>query len=113
MVHNRDIIKPDLKYPEDFVNKVIFGDCMELIKLIPNNSIDVVFTDPPYGLNKNDVRGDVDLSLFYHILPECNRVLKDNSFLLHFLAQSFYHSYLITILLIIFGRLFCIALKEW
>ena len=64
MVKNRDIIKPNLKYPEDSINKIICGDCLELIKLIPNNSIDVVFTDPPYRLNKDGIRGDTDLSLF-------------------------------------------------
>lgn len=47
MVKNRDIIKPNLKYPEDFINKIICGDCLELIKLIPDNSIDAIITDPP------------------------------------------------------------------
>lgn len=25
------------------------GDCLELMKLIPDNFIDMVLTDPPYG----------------------------------------------------------------
>ena len=33
---------------EQFKNKILQGDTMELIKLIPDNSIDVVLTDPPY-----------------------------------------------------------------
>jgi len=79
----------NLKYPEDFINKVICGDCLELIKLIPNNSIDAIITDPPYGLNKNGIRNDVDLSLFYNILPECNRVLKTNGFFITFFSTKF------------------------
>lgn len=89
MVKNRDIIKPNLKYPEDFINKIICGDCLELIHLIPNNSIDVVLTDPPYGLKKDAIRGDADLSLFYNILSECDRILKDNSFFITFFSTKF------------------------
>ncbi len=79
----------NLKYPEDFISKIICGDCLELIKLIPDNSIDAILTDPPYGLSKKGVRGDADLSLFYSILPECNRVLKDNSFFITFFSTKF------------------------
>ena len=27
------------------------GDCLELMKAIPNKSIDLILTDPPYGKN--------------------------------------------------------------
>lgn len=88
LVYQTDI-KRSLKYPDDFVNKIICGDCLELIKLIPDNSIDVIITDPPYGLNKNGVRNDVDLSLFYKVMPECDRVLKENSFFITFFSTKF------------------------
>ena len=78
-----------IKYPEDFINKIICGDCLDLIRLIPNNSIDAVLTDPPYGLKKDGIRGDADLSLFYNILPECNRILKDDSFFITFFSTKF------------------------
>lgn len=79
----------NLRYPEDFINKIICGDCLELIKLIPNNSIDAIITDPPYGLNKNGVRNDADLSLFYNVLPECNRILKSHGFFIAFFSTKF------------------------
>ena len=41
-----------MKYPEEFINKVICADCLEVMKDIPDKSIDLVITDPPYGLNK-------------------------------------------------------------
>ena len=28
------------------------GDCLELLKAIPDNSVDVIWTDPPYGNNR-------------------------------------------------------------
>lgn len=102
----------NLNYPEDFINKIVCGDCLELIKLIPDNSIDAIITDPPYGLNKNGVRNDADLSLFYNVLSECDRVLKDNSFFITFFSTKFCHAYSSTIHSIISGRLFYIILKE-
>jgi len=41
---------------EQFTNKVIQGDCIKEIKKLPDNSVDAIITDPPYGLefmNKN------------------------------------------------------------
>jgi site-specific DNA-methyltransferase (adenine-specific) len=39
-----------MHYPEDFINKVIQGDCLEVMKDIPDKSIDLVLVDPPYGI---------------------------------------------------------------
>ena len=33
---------------EDMINTIQLGDCYELIKNIPDKSIDLVLTDPPY-----------------------------------------------------------------
>ena len=40
-----------MKYPDDFINKIICGDCLEVMKDIPDKSMDLVLTDPPYGIN--------------------------------------------------------------
>ncbi len=34
----------------DFKNKLINGDCLEILKDIPNNTFDLIFADPPYNL---------------------------------------------------------------
>ena len=34
----------------DIVNKVLCGDCIEIMEKIPENSIDTIITDPPYEL---------------------------------------------------------------
>ena len=33
------------------INKIYNADCLELMKQIPDKSIDLVLTDPPYGVN--------------------------------------------------------------
>ena len=38
-----------MKYPEDFINKVICGDCLEVMKEMPDECVDLVLTDPPYA----------------------------------------------------------------
>ena len=43
---------------EDMMNTIQLGDCYELIKNIPDKSIDLVYIDPPYeyttgGCGKN------------------------------------------------------------
>lgn len=37
-----------MKYPDDYINKIICGNCLEVMKGIPNNSIDLIVTSPPY-----------------------------------------------------------------
>ena len=35
---------------EDMINNVILGDCYEVIKSIPDKSIDFICIDPPYKI---------------------------------------------------------------
>jgi site-specific DNA-methyltransferase (adenine-specific) len=32
----------------NFLNKIIKGDCVQVLKQIDSNSIDCIFADPPY-----------------------------------------------------------------
>jgi len=36
----------------EFVNKILQGDCLELFKSIPDSSVDMTFADPPFNLKK-------------------------------------------------------------
>jgi len=36
------------------INQIINGDCREVLKTFPGKSIDLILTDPPYGLNFNN-----------------------------------------------------------
>ena len=35
---------------EKYINQVIQGDCLEIMKQMPDKCIDLVVTDPPYGM---------------------------------------------------------------
>ena len=49
-----------MKFPRDFINKIIQGDCVETMKLIPDDSIDLVVTSPPYNLKNSTGNGMKD-----------------------------------------------------
>ena len=34
----------------NYINKIICGDCIKVLKTFPENSIDTIITDPPYGI---------------------------------------------------------------
>lgn len=38
-----------MTWPEDYINQVLRGDCLEIMRGIPDKSIDLILTDPPYG----------------------------------------------------------------
>ena len=79
-------------------NTIIEGECVDILSRLPDNSVDLVFADPPYNLqlgggltrpDHSDVAGVTDewdrfdsfdaYDLFTHQwLTECRRILKDN-----------------------------------
>ena len=42
---------------EEIINTIQLGDCYELIKKIPDKSIDLIIIDPPYDINANGSGG--------------------------------------------------------
>ncbi|MBI5227173.1 site-specific DNA-methyltransferase [Candidatus Micrarchaeota archaeon] len=45
------------KFPNDFLNKIICGDAIELMRQIPEGSVDAVITSPPYNLKNSTGNG--------------------------------------------------------
>ena len=37
---------------EKYTNRISQGDCLELFKNIPDNSVDMTFADPPFNLKR-------------------------------------------------------------
>ena len=35
---------------KDLINKIIQGNCLEEMQKIPDNTVDLIFADPPYNL---------------------------------------------------------------
>ena len=47
-----------MKFPEDFINKIVCGDVLEIMKQIPDKSVDLVVTSPPYNLRNSNWKWD-------------------------------------------------------
>lgn len=73
-------------------NKVIHGDCKEQIKLLADNSIDAIVTDPPYELGFMDKKWDASgIAYDVELWSQCLRVLKPGGHLLAFSGTRTYH----------------------
>lgn len=46
-----------MKFPKDFLNKIIFGDVLDVMKEIPDGSVDLVITSPPYNIKNSTGNG--------------------------------------------------------
>ena len=60
----------------DLYNVVHEGDCIEILRQYPNESIDLVFADPPYNLDKNYTEYD-DGQTDQQYIEWCNVWLKE------------------------------------
>lgn len=49
-----------LNFPGDFLNKIICGDVVNVMKKIPDRTIDLVITSPPYNLKNSTGNGMKD-----------------------------------------------------
>lgn len=78
-VPNENKGKPVLHYKSD-TGKLYLGDAVELLKSLPDNSIDLIFADPPYSIKKAEwdtfesQKAYVDWSMLW--IREASRVLK-------------------------------------
>jgi len=87
----------------NLLNKIHHGDCLELFKKIPDNSIDMTFADPPFNLNKKYNNNNDKLKLEEYLnwcekwINEMVRVTKPTgSIFVHNIPKwlTFYSSYL-------------------
>ena len=69
---------------------LIHADCLEALRNLPDNSVDSVVTDPPYGLSFMGKKWDYDVPSV-DIWQECLRVLKPGGHLLSFAGSRTYH----------------------
>ena len=80
-------------------NKVVLGDCLEVMKSLPDGSVDLAFADPPYNLDKNyfsydDARHDQEyLAWCEQWLYEYQRILSPTGslFLVNLPKWSIHH----------------------
>jgi len=73
---------------DDFINKIICGNSLDLIKKLPNNSINLIITSPPYfqqrdyGGHKDEIGNEKRVEDYIHnllkLFHECVRVIKQD-----------------------------------
>ena len=66
------------------------GDCLEVLRTLPDNSVDSIVTDPPYGLSFMGKKWDYDVPSV-DVWAECLRVLKPGGHLLAFAGTRTQH----------------------
>jgi len=66
------------------------GDCLTSMRTMPDNSVDAIVTDPPYGLSFMGKKWDYDVPSV-EIWQECLRVLKPGGHLLAFAGTRTQH----------------------
>ncbi len=65
----------DQKNIADFENKIIQGECLEVMKKIPSKSIDMILCDLPYGTTQNHWDSVIPLDKLWN---QYERIIKDN-----------------------------------
>lgn len=70
-------------------NQIISGDCLQILKDIPDETVDMVFTDPPYKVSQTygggvDADNLIGVASILRTFPEISRVLKQGRFFVSF-----------------------------
>jgi DNA modification methylase len=66
--------------------ELLKGDCLEVMKSIPDGSIDAIITDPPYGTTACKWDSVIDFDLMWEQL---NRIIKPNGAIVLFGSEPF------------------------
>ena len=78
------------------INKIYHGDCLEVMKNIPDKSVDAIITDPPFGIGfkykkkEQNTNPDDYWKWLKPIHKECLRVLKDGGFIAIWQTQLYF-----------------------
>jgi len=61
----------------NFLNQIIHGDCEQVLKEFPDNSIDLIFTSPPYADQRKNTYGGIKPSEYVDwFLPKAKQFLR-------------------------------------
>jgi len=71
---------------EQFLNKVLHGDCFEWMEQIEDKSVDMILCDLPYGTTANKWDTPLDIEALWN---QYNRVIKDDGAICLFSSQPF------------------------
>ena len=68
------------------INKILFEDCFETLKRIPDGRVDLLLQDTPFGVTQNEWDIKPNLQIMW---PEWERVTKQNGAMIFFATQPF------------------------
>lgn len=96
-----------MKLNDDYLNKIICDDSLEVMKQIPADSIDLIVTSPPYADSRKNTYGGVHpdkyVDWFLPFTCEIKRILKDDgSFILNIkekVVDGERHTYVLELIL--------------
>lgn len=71
---------------EKYLNKIILGDCLDVMKGMPDKSVDMILCDLPYGTTA--CKWDVVIP-FDKLWEQYNRIIKDNGAIVLFGQEPF------------------------
>ena len=80
--NDNDFSTTNVPIPAVYENQIVCADSLELLKKIPDNCIDIIFTSPPYNFGLDyDTHNDTSkwneyYDMLFSIFKECIRVLK-------------------------------------
>lgn len=75
-----------MKYPDDFINKIICGDCLEVMKKMPNECVDMILCDLPYGMTRCNWDNIIPLDKLW---MQYKRMIKSGGVILLFAQTPF------------------------
>jgi DNA modification methylase len=82
-----------------YINRVIHGDCIEVMRTMPSSSIDFILTDPPYivryaSRDGRTIAEDDNGRWLTPAFAECYRVLKQDRYAVSFYGWNQVHRFM-------------------
>jgi site-specific DNA-methyltransferase (adenine-specific) len=68
------------------LNTVFNGDCLEVMKYLPDKSVDMILCDPPYGQTDAEWDKEIDLSSLW---IQFKRIMKENTPIIFYTTTKF------------------------
>jgi site-specific DNA-methyltransferase (adenine-specific) len=103
-IKNKQLDTPIDKLRNDLMNCYIIKDFFEGVKKVPDNSIDIIELDPPYGIDLhnikkqddtkdvtkhyNEIPSEIYIDFLHKTFKECYRVMSENSWILCWFGQE-------------------------
>ena len=101
-------MEPEGKDIDQFINKIICGDCLDILRNVPNDSINTIVTSPPYYSQRdykngvgngigNEISVEEYINALVSIFKECVRIIKKNGSIFFNIGDKYFKSSLLLV----------------